>query len=161
MWVVGVVSLLVLLAVGLVFLNSEKRSELPSPLWNLSEIAGHYTDISGILAGFSVASAVFIAASAREAPGFTDAIGLFIVSFLILIAATMEFGTTPNLSDRVTPSTIRDQQLSYLTANFSFYLGTALSWLGLRLVLLSIEQSRLAELVTWLLLVSVWAGSAR
>src|SRR3712207_6353408 len=139
MWVAGIL-LLLLLAVGIVQLLARDEREGPAmPLWDIPRVAGSYTTIVGTLSGFTVASAVFIGNQARGSSFFEDAMGMFIIAFLLLISSTMQFAATPNLTGDLRAAYIGDQHLSYVLANASFYLGVAISWLGLRLLLLAVN----------------------
>ena len=115
--------------------------------------------ISGTLSGLSLAAAVFIATLAPNSPNYEASIGLFVFSFLILVATAMQFATTPNL--QLEGRSAAHQYLSYITANSSFFLGVALSWLGLRLLLISIHLDDLAGILTWVLLFAILAGAFR
>ena len=161
MWLAGVVLLLLFTAGVALSLDRQRRQVPPLPLWDIPRVAGTYTTIVGTLSGFSVASAVLIANLARGTPAFDETLALFIFAFLLLISATMQFGTTPNLGGTLTDRYLSDQHLSYVFANAAFYIGVSLSWLGLRLMLLALEVERLADFLTWVLLFSVIAGAIR
>lgn len=161
MWIAGIVILLSLSAGVTSLIGWSRRSAPAMPLWDIPRVAGTYTTIVGTLAGFSVASAVLIANLARESAAFEDAMGMFIFAFLLLISATMQFGTTPNLATGVSERYLGDQHISYVMANTAFYLGVALSWLGLRLLLLAIGLEVLPDILIWVLFFSVFVGSMR
>jgi hypothetical protein len=161
MWVIGVSWLLLGSAAISVLLALRSRPNPALPLWDVSRVAGSYTTIAGSLSGFTVASAVFIANATRGSFEFEGAVGMFILAFLVLIASTMLFATTPNLAGDVTQQYLTDQHLSYMMANTTFYVGIAISWLGLRLLLLAIEFNDFAETLTWVLLSAVLLGSMR
>jgi hypothetical protein len=161
MWVAGI-CLVILIGVALTLAADRRPRPMPAlPLWDIPRVAGSYTTIVGALSGFTVASSVFIANISGGSREYEDTMGMFILAFLILIGATMEFATTPNLSSDVRPSYLGDQQLSYTMANASFYLGIAISWLGLRRLVLAIGFEEIAMILTWVLLFSIIAGAVR
>lgn len=77
MWVVGALILLVVGAVLIALIGWAPRRRESPPIWDISGLSGTYTGIIGILAGFSVGSA------------FAAAVGMLLVSFLILIGSAM------------------------------------------------------------------------
>jgi len=166
MWLIGV---LVLLAVGsavIVLIGWAPRPNPSPPPWDIPALAGPYTGIVGTLAGFSVASAIFVADLnlVSQAPSFAVVVGMFLVSFLILVATAMMFGSTPHVPDDETGGAEHDalvQQLSHMVANVGYSVGIALSWLGLRPLLKSLRLDAPADVFTWLLLTSVLAAAGR
>jgi len=160
MWAVGITLLILTTSLIVVAWSEWHGPSITRGLWDLPEVATSFMHISGTLAALSLASAVFIATLAPDSPTFESSIALFIFSFLILIAAAMQFAALPNLPQ--TDGSIADgQYVSYVIANCSFYLGIALSWLGLRLLLLAIHLEDLAAILTWVLLLSILAGAMR
>ena len=97
MWIVGVV-LLLLTGAGLIaVIGRVPRVRTGPDAWDLPGVSGIYSGLVYTLAGFSVASATFLAgvSSARDSPAFATVIGLLLLSFLILMAASMMYGATP------------------------------------------------------------------
>ena len=162
MWAVGTV-LLLLVSCGLCLLIAGRRDEAPADIWDVAGTARTYTTIVGTLAGFSVTSAIFIAnlTTARESDAFEGVMALFLIAFLVFISAGMQFGTTPNLPDRPAGAYQTIQGYSYLLANASYYLGLALSWLGLPLLLSAVGLRFLADIVLWLVLFAILGGAMR
>jgi hypothetical protein len=161
MWIVGVSALLLISAGVSVLLALRERPTPALPLWDVTRVAGAYTGIAGTLSGFTVASAVFIADVTRGSLESEGAVGLFILAFLMLIASTMLFATTPNLTGELTQHYLSGRHLSYMMANTTFFVGTALSWLGLRLLLLAIGFSGFAGTLTWVLFAVLVLASLR
>ncbi|MPZ49277.1 MAG: hypothetical protein GEU75_08255 [Dehalococcoidia bacterium] len=161
MWVAGVLLLFVAGGAVSLTLSWRQRPAPAMPLWDIPRVAGSYTTIVGSLAGFTVASAVFIANVTRGSVELEAAVGMFILAFLVLIASTMQFATTPNLGGEVSTQYLSDQHLSYMMANATFYIGIAISWLGLRLLLLAIDFTDFAGTLTWVLLSAMILGSLR
>jgi hypothetical protein len=160
MWIAGVV-MLMLVAIALVQALGLRQRQAPAwPLWDIPRVAGFYTTIVGSLSGFAVASSVFIANLARGDPEYEDAMAMFIIAFLVLIGSTMQFAATPNLAETA-PGYVADQQLSYTVANVSFYVGIAVSWLGLRLLVLASGFETLGTILSWILFFSITAGAMR
>jgi hypothetical protein len=122
-----------------------------------------YTGIVSILAGFSVASAIFIAGlePGQESGAFTAAVGMLLVSFLTLIGSAMMYSDTPTFPSAADDPAAVFQSISNVFANASYFLGLALGWLALRPLLELIGFVFLADAFTWLLLATVVAGSAR
>jgi hypothetical protein len=160
LWIVGFVALLGGTSVATALWASTQRGRAAQDLWDIPSIVANYTQIGSALAGLSLASAVFIATLAPNSPAFEDSIGLFMLSFVMLVGASMQFAGTPNPGE-AGGSAQQIQRFSYMTANCSFYIGLAASFLGLRLLLLAIRLDDLADTLTWVLLVTLAAGAAR
>jgi hypothetical protein len=160
MWLAGVIGLMLVSIAIVQILGLERRRAPALPLWDIPRVAGFYTTIVGSLAGFAVASSVFIANLARGDPQYEDAMAMFIVAFLVLIGTTMQFAATPNLAESA-PGYVADQQLSYSVANVSFYVGVAVAWLGLRLLVLASGFDTLGKILSWILFFSITAGAFR
>jgi hypothetical protein len=135
----------------------------PSLLWDIPRIAQYYTTIQGFLAGFSVTSAIFLAnlSVVRDSPEFEGVMGLFLLAFLAFIASAMAFATIPNAVDDSSPSFGTIQRLTYMLSLLGYFSGIGLSWLALRLLLLAIGLTYLADIFVWVLLVVLFAGSSR
>lgn len=162
MWVAGVVTLLTVVSVaGAVLVSHSGKGSPPRPLRDVAAVASDYSDLAGALASLSLAAVVFIATLAPDAPAFDTSIGLFILAFLVLVAAAMEFAATPSMADESPTHDLSEQYFSFLLANIPFYLGLALSWLGLRLLVLAIQVNQLADLLTWVLLFAIVLGGLR
>ena len=163
MWVVGTLILLVVGAALIAVIGWAPRRRASPALWDISGLGGTYTGIIGILAGFSVGSATFIAGlgSARGTPAFAAAVGMLLVSFLILIGSAMMYSDTPSFPASDDDFDTVFQSLSYVFANASYLLGLSLGWLALRPLLVMIDLPSLADAFTWLLLATIVAGSAR
>ncbi len=162
MWVVGTLILFVVGVSAGVAIGWARRRALSPPLWDIPGLGGTYTGIVGTLAGFSVASATFIAGLdyPRESPEFAAVIAMLLISFLVLIATAMMYSTTPN-APASADSDATMQSLSNVLANGAYVLGLSLSWLALRPLSAMIGLTSLADAFTWLLLVVVFGGSGR
>ena len=166
MWLVGIALLLGVASAIVVWVGWTPRRTPSASLWDIPSLAGPYTGIIGTLAGFSIASAIFVANLnlVAESSSFPPVIGMLFVSFLVLVPAAMMYGSTP---DPPAPDEDDDgvgvvlQRLSNLLANGGYYLGLALSWLALRPLLVGLRLPTLAETFTWVLLVTVVAGGMR
>jgi hypothetical protein len=124
-------------------------------------VAPAYSQLAGSLASLCLAAVVFIASFSSDSAAFDTSIGLFILAFLVLVASAMEYAVTPTVTDASQPDGLSGQYLSYLLADLSFYPGLALSWLGLRLLVLAIHLDDVADLLTWVLLFAIVLGSLR
>ena len=163
MWAVGTILLFVVGASLGVAIGWVPRATPRPPLWDIPGLSGTYTGIVGTLAGFSVASATFIAGLdyPRESPEFGAVIAMLLISFLILVATAMMYSTTPSAQDPGNSSDATIQALSNVLANGSYFLGLSLSWLALRPLAQMIGLASLAEAFTWVLLFVLMAGSSR
>ena len=87
MWLIGVLLLLAVGSAVTVQVGWVPRPILSPPPWDIPTLAGPYTGIVGTLAGFTVASAIFVADLnlVSQAPSFAVVVGMFLVSFLILV----------------------------------------------------------------------------
>jgi hypothetical protein len=161
-WIAGIVVLFLVSFAALGSLSFSSRSDrrLP-PLWDLPTVAASYTELCGSLAALSLAAAVFIATLAPGTIDFEAPIGFFVISFLILVGAAMQFGATPNSRENEREEFRTSQSISYVTAASSFYLGIGMSWLGLRMLVLALHLDTAAEILTWMLLISILAGGLR
>ena len=159
MWILGT---LIVFAVGMaaiVVIGWTPRATPSPPLWDISSLGGTYTGIVGTIAGFSVASAIFIAGLdvARTSPAFPTVMGMLLVAFLILVFSALIYASTPNAPDADGHAVA--QSLSHILANMCGCLGLTLSWLALVPLLQMLELSSLAVVFTWLLLfVALTAG---
>ena len=163
MWAV-VVTLLIALSVAGVLAAAWGRSAPPWPsVWDLPRSAGSYMGIVGMLGSASIVSSIFIAnlSVAREADEFASVMGMFIIAFFVLIGAAMEYASTPNRADVVDEDYLRIQRYAYFMANVSYLCGLMISWSGLRLLVLAIDLDYVADVLTWVLLVSLLAGLVR
>jgi hypothetical protein len=142
-----------------------RRTPASARSWDVPGLGGMFIDISGTLAGFNIASATFIASTstARDSPSFAAAVGMLLISFLMLMSAAMMYSTTPkdpgSQSRGDSGSVV--QSLTSVLANAGYFLGVALGWMALRPLLVLIGLQSLADAFTWLLLVTALAGSAR
>jgi hypothetical protein len=161
-WLAGVIALLLItsLPAAILVSQSEEASKPRTPR-SLPVVVSNYTQLAGNVAALCLAAVVFIATLAPESPVFDTSIGLFILAFLVLVTSAMEFATTPSLASDEADADPGESYLSFLVANLSFYLGLALSWLGLRLLVLALELDHLADLLTWVLLLAIIMGSFR
>lgn len=163
-WIVAWLAVAVLTSVPAVVVGW-KRGEPPPPLWEVPRMTQTYTTIIGSLAGFSVASAIFMSGQSvtQGTDPFLPVIGLLLLAFMMFVATAMVFGTTPSLP--VTATTPRAYEVaqasSFLFANCGFYLGVATSWLALRPLLQALGMDRLADVFSWLLLIPAFMGALR
>lgn len=138
------------------------RPEPRQAIWDVPRVAQTFTPIVGTLAGFSVASTIFLAnlAVTRESADFPSLIGMFVIAFVIFVGVAQEFGMTPNL-----PARDADyehlQRLAYLLSMFGYFLALAVSWNALRILLLTLGLDGIADVFTWVLLFAVVAGTTR
>ena len=119
--------------------------------------------IVGMLGSASIVSSIFIAnlSIAREAEEFASIMGMFIIGFFVLTGAAMEYASTPNRGEIVDEDYVRIQRYAYFMANVSFLSGLMICWSGLRLLVLAIELDYVADILVWVLLVSLLAGLVR
>jgi hypothetical protein len=158
MWIVG--SLIVFAAglAAIVAIGWTPRAKPSPPPWDMPSLGGIYTGIVGTIAGFSVASAIFIAGLdvARTSPLFATVMGMVLVAFLILVFSALIYASTPNGPDMADHAVA--QSLSYVLANMCGCLGLTISWLALVPLLQMLELSSLARVFTWMLLFVTLAG---
>ncbi len=164
MWLGGVLLLLAAVVAVVTRIGRTLRPVPSEPIWNIPAVASTYTGIAGALAGFSVASTVFLAY--RTAALGTDAdvatMGMFLVAFIGFLVASQMFGTLPNREAvEDAEGDDLDQRLGFLLAIVGYYVGLSISWLGLRPLLIGLRQRGLADVFAWLLLAAVFAGAAR
>jgi hypothetical protein len=156
MWVVGILILFAVSVTAVVAIGWTPRPVPSPPLWDIPGVGQMYTGIVGTIAGFSVASAIFIAGleANRSSPEFITVIGMLLVAFLILVFAALQYASAPNIDDRDDAA----QTLSHVLANMCGCLGLALSWLALVPLLEMIHLPSLAATFIWLLLFVALAG---
>lgn len=165
MWLGGVLLLLIAVVAVVTWIGRSLRSAPSAPLWDIPAVASTYTGIVGALAGFTVASTVFLAnrAASRNTEAFAVTMGMFLVAFIGFLVASQMFGTLPNRApaEDAGANDDLDQRLGFLLAIVGYYVGLSISWLGLRPLLIGLMQRALADVFAWLLLVAVFAGAAR
>ena len=164
MWLVGVLCLVAVAAAVVTWLGRSPRPGMTGPPWDIPGLAGPYTGVVGTLAGFSVASAIFIAnlSLARESPTFAAIIGMPLVSFLTLVTSAMVYSSTPNekpAGEDDPDAAVR--RLSHLLGNTTYYLGLSIGWLALPPLLEALRLPDLATGFAWLLLVALVLGGGR
>ena len=143
MWIVGVLLLIAVAGAVVAVLSRSPRSGMTLLPWDIPGPTGPFTGVVGTLAGFSVASAIFIAN-------------------LSLATSAMIYSSTPNAAPfgEYDPDTAA-QQLSHLLGNTSYFLGLAVGWLSLPPLLEALRLPALADAFVWLLLVVLVVGSGR
>jgi hypothetical protein len=159
MWIVGTLVLFAIAIAAVVAIGWTPRAEASRPLWEIPDLGQAYTGIVGTLAGFAVASAIFIASLdfARASPAYATVIGMLLTAFLILVLAALMYASTPQAWDA---DDVAHQALSHVLANMCGCLGLAISWLAFVPLLEVIELPALAETFTWLLLLVALGGAA-
>ena len=164
-WLVGVALLMATGVAIMAWLSRAPDTRALPPLWDSAVTARAYTSIVGTLAGFTVASAIFLSSQtvARGPEAFATVIGMLLVAFLALVGAAMEFGSIPGRasSEETEPSLRRAQDLSFLLGAAAYLAGISIAWLALRPLLLALGLPGLAELFGWLLLIVVVAAAVR
>ncbi len=117
MWIVGTLILFAVGVAAIVAIGWTPRAMSGPPPWDISSLGGTYTGIVGTIAGFSVASAIFIAGLdvARTSPLFATVMGMLLVAFLILVFAALIYASTPNGADIADHAVV--QPLSHLLAS--------------------------------------------
>ncbi|MGH2360678.1 MAG: hypothetical protein ACRDGM_09095 [bacterium] len=165
MWLIGVLSLMILVGVLVGFISRSRTSPTLAADWDLESLSGAYAAIVAPLAGFSVAAAVFFANLTRvtQTVFFDDVMALFLVAFVMLISTAVMFATFR--SARLRSSADENQQSIhrslYMVCNLGFYLSLSMSWIGLHPLLLAVGLSTLADIFTWVLLFALLAGAIR
>jgi len=159
MWVVGTLIMFAVGVAAIVAIGWTPRAMLGPPLWDISSLGGTYTGIVGTIAGFSVASAIFIAGLdvARTSPLFATVMGMLLAAFLILVFSALIYASTPNAPNIADHAVA--QPLSHVRANMCGCLGLTLSWFALVPLLHMLGLPSLAVTFTWLLLFVAVAAS--
>lgn len=162
MYTLGVVVLVALSA--LVAGGLTRRRALPAAeTWDIPKVATTFMPIVGALAGFSIASTIFLANLnlVRESAEFPSLIGMFVIAFVTFVATGQEFGMTPSLTPAPHPHYAKLQRLSYLIAMSGYFVALTVSWSALQLLLVAIGLAAIADVFRWVLLVVVLAGATR
>src|SRR6266511_4985741 len=92
-WVAGIAGTLLLASVSAAIWPSHTRPERDLSD-EIPELTTGYTEIAGVLAAVSLASAVFIGAVNKGGEEVENSIGLFVLSFIVLISAAMQYAST-------------------------------------------------------------------
>jgi hypothetical protein len=158
MWIVGTLIMFAVGVAAIVAIGRTPRAMPGPPPWDISSLGGTYTGIVGTIAGFSVASAIFIAGLdvSRTSPLFATVMGMLLVAFLILVFSALIYASTPNAPDIADHAVA--QPLAHVLANMCGCLGLTLSWLALVPLLQMLALSSLAVIFTWQLLFVTLAG---
>ena len=87
MWLGGVLVLLAAVVTAASLVGRTLRNAACSPVWDIPAVASTYTGIVGALAGFSVASMVFLATrtSAARTESFGVTMGWFLAAFICFL----------------------------------------------------------------------------
>lgn len=163
MWIAGIAAVLVIGTVVNVAIGWDARAEPSPPLWNIPVMSQMYIGVVGMLAGFSVTAAVFLASlgPSRGSVEFEAVVGTLIVSFLILITAAMMYATTPG---GPTPTGEFDpmlEGLAHVVTGGVYYLGLSASWFALPPLLTLIGMTQVADSIAWPLFAVALYESAR
>jgi hypothetical protein len=163
---VGIVSVLVLLVIGTgvtLIVGWDARPQSADQRWFAAGLGGMFKDIAGTLAGFTITAATFLGTlnQDKDAPALAAAVGLLLLSFLILMSTAMLYSSMPGDQEDGPAVDGGVQPLIDLLANAAYFIGAALGWLALRPLLQLIGLPDLADMFTWLLLVTALAGSTR
>ena len=134
MWIVGVLVLLVLGAALVLVIGWRPRESPSPPLWDIPALSGMYTGVVGMLAGFSVAGAIFIASLSpgNTSSEFAAVVGTLFICFLILVATAMMYATTPSFPRSPNEPGVTVQSLSNVVTSGVYFLGLSVSWFALR-----------------------------
>jgi hypothetical protein len=162
---VYILGILIVMAIGAgigAWLGARHTPRPIDPPWDIPRVSQTFTTIVGTLAGFSIASSIFLAnlTFARDSPAFGSLIGIFLIAFLIFVATAQEFGTTPNIATD-DAAHLAAMRYGYLVAMMGYFVALALSWNALRLLLLAIDLTDIADVFRWILLFIVVTGAAR
>jgi hypothetical protein len=157
---------LVVFAIGaaLILVLGWRPRANPSPqMWDIPTISGAYTGVVGMLAGFTVSGAIFIASlgPGKESNEFAAVVGTLFICFLILVAAAMMYASTPTYPRTANETGVMVQALTNVCAGGVYFLGLSVSWFALHPLLKMIGLPEVAESFIWLLLVVAIYESAR
>lgn len=162
MWLVGILPLMILVGLFAGFLPGKRGSTEFATDFDLMSLSEEYSAITGPLAGFSIAAAIFLANLSRiaEPAFFADVMALFLIAFIMLMAtAIIPASFRAARMDSLPEHHHEVHCVLFIVSNLIFYLSLSVSWLGLRPRLLSIDLSSLADVFTWLLLFALLAGA--
>lgn len=164
-WLAGVAGLFVVAAALVLLIARRPRLKRGIPPWDIPAIAQRYIYIVGTLSGFSVASATFLAGFIERSGSaeLATVIGMFLMAFLVFVGTAMIFGSVPgNLTEQAAGDAgIGWQYTIHMLGNCGYYIGLTLSWFALRPFLLGIKLNFLADIFTWILLLSGFAAAGR
>lgn len=164
MWLIGILSLMILVGGISGFLSRKQSSSTFATDFDLESISMAYARITAPLAAFSVAAAIFLANLARttQTSYFVDVMASYLIAFIMLVATAIFYATFQSAKMLSLPEDHRKVHcMLFITCNLAFYISISVSWLGLRPLLLSIGLSSLASVFTWILLFTVLAGAIR
>lgn len=162
-WAIALVLALIASGLTAFALPAKPRAGASPAMWDISRVAQTFMPIVGALAGFSVASTIFIAnlTVTRHAAQFPSLIGMFVMAFVIFVGAAQEFGMTPNLPSDGDRHYEQLRRFAYLLSMFGYFVALAVSWNALRILLIALNLDSVAEAFTWVLLFAVLAGTVR
>jgi len=159
MWVIGTIIALIAGAAAVAALNSRPRTTSGPPLWDISKMGVSNAASVGTFAGFSLASAIFIAGldGARTSAEFATVFGMMLIGFLILVIATWIVGSTPSAPHA---EEVAAQPIALVLGNLCANLGVSITWLALAPLMAEIGLPALADVFVWALLFMVLTGAA-
>jgi len=151
MWLIGVLTLLIVGAALTVALGWTPRATPGPPLWDIAKLGASSATSFGGFAGFSLASAIFVAGleAARTSPTFATVFGMMLVGFLVLVIASWIAGSAPSASQSDGASAM---SLELALGNLCGNLGIAVTWLALAPLTTLIGLPTLAAALVWPLL---------
>ena len=166
MWIIGIVTLFIVVGSIQLVLIGKLEAITFSARWDISRLSKAYSGIVSPLAAFSVASAVLLAnllQRSKNPEAFADVMALFFIAFIILVGTAVTLapgqGALPNGEDAEDFHIGR--RVLYILSMLGFFLGLSMSWMGLYPLLVAIDLPVVADVFSWVLLFAVLAGASR
>ena len=130
------------------------------PTFELEDVSARQVPILGALAGFAVTGVVFLVTQASNVPdatstSFTTVVAMFVVAYMGYFSTSVLFANVSHLTDEGTTFDLAAAQ--YAGASISLF-SVFLGWFALVPLFEAFQLTRIADLVSWLLIGALVVG---
>ena len=165
MWILGLCGLFLVVSLAIFLINrGDHEPPAQSRYWDMASQVNSYAGMMAPMASFSVTSAVFVANLSRggSSEQLEHMMALFLIGFMAFVGSGVGFATTRSavVPPDASPEFQRVVRLQFVWAYGLFFIGVALTWMGLRPLALVIGLYDLADMLSWCLLLAIFGASA-
>ena len=127
--------------------------------FEIGDVAARHVSILGGLAGFAVTGVIFLVTQARNVPdpggtSFTTVLAMFVVAYMGYFSSSLLFANVSHLAESTTFDLAAAQYVGASISLFSVFLG----WFALVPLFEAFGLTRIADLVSWLLIGALIVG---
>jgi hypothetical protein len=129
------------------------------PTFEIGDVSARHVTIVGGLAGFAVTGVIFLVTQARNVPdpsgnSFTTVLAMFVVAYMGYFSSSLLFANVSHLTQGTTFDLAAAQYAGASISLFSVFLG----WFALVPLFEAFQLTRIADLVSWLLIGALVVG---